>query len=140
MTIAQVTQGIVDALYTGLSGIKIYTESVNQSLDTPCVLVKCLNPSHSRNLGRRYIKSLQYSVQYFPNTENVYSECNSACESMFEVLEDITVDNRIIHGYDMGGEVVDGVLTFTVNYDVFLLREQTGLVDMGTADVTVSAE
>lgn len=140
MTIEQVTQGVVNALYVGLSNTKIYIESVKQDLDTPCVLVKCLNPSQGRELGRRYLKSLQYAVQYFPNTDNINSECNAVCDSLFGALEEIEVDGRVIHGLNMSGSVTDEVLTFTVTYDVFIIKEEIAEDDMASLNVDVGVE
>jgi hypothetical protein len=52
-------------------------------------------------------------------------ECFSVLERLFECLENVILRGRPIHGTELHGEVVDEVLTFTVNYDGFVLKEQT---------------
>lgn len=133
MTIANIIQGVVNALYEGFSGITIYTESVMQDLQTPCVLVRCLEPSQARDLDIRYIKSCPLAVQYI-SEHNTNEECNAASEVMFEALEDITVNDRILHGRDLQATTSDGVVTFTVRYDVFLMKT-VETDEMETCDV-----
>lgn len=127
MTIQTLIDSIAEALFQEFgSDYEIYTEKVEQGLKEPCFLIRCLNPTNNKYLGRRYKRTNQFSIQFFPSSEiEAYVECVSVLERLFECLEDITVMDAPLHGTNLTGEVVDGVLTFTVNYDLFTLKETT---------------
>ena len=133
MTIKELIDAIAEALFQEF-GIKyeIYTDKVEQGLTEPCFFVRCLNPTKNRHLGLRYRRTNQFSVQYFPSTAEVHEECASVLERLFECLEDIFLSGKPIHGTDLNGEVTDGILNFTVNYDGFVLKteEQTNMEDL----------
>lgn len=141
MTIEQVKQGIIDALFANMGASrKFHTENVNQDLDRPCLLVRCLNPSQAVDLGDRHSKSMLFAVQFFPTSDDTAQvECNNACDMMFDALENITADGQILHARDMSGQTSDGVLTFTVSYDLFFLTSETS-VKMGDVAISVTAE
>lgn len=140
MTIQNLTDAIAEALFQEFgSDYEIYTERVEQGLTEPCFLIRCLNPTKNRHLGLRYIRTNQFSIQYFPSTAEVIAECTSVMERLFECLDSITLSGKPIHGMNLNGEITDGVLTFTVNYDGFVLKkeEQSHMEDL-EIDVTES--
>ena len=101
----------------------IYTESVEQGLKEPCFFISCLNPTSKVFLGERYFRANQMCIQYIPtNTSVEKEECNAVVERLFNCLEYITVGEDLIRGSKMSSEIVDGVLNFFVNYDLFTLR------------------
>ena len=101
----------------------IYTESVEQGLKEPCFFVSCISPNHRVFLGKRYFSQNQFCLQYFPtNQDRAKEECNTVAERLFLCLEYITVSGDLIRGSKMYCEMVDGVLNFFVNYDLFLYR------------------
>lgn len=101
----------------------IYTESVEQGLKEPCFFISCLNPTSKVFLGERYFRTNQMCIQYIPtNTSVEKEECNAVTERLFNCLEYITVGEDLIRGSKMSSEIVDGVLNFFVNYDLFTLR------------------
>lgn len=62
-------------------------------------------------------------IQYIPTNASVEKEeCNAVVERLFNCLEYITVGEDLIRGSKMSSEIVDGVLNFFVNYDLFILR------------------
>lgn len=124
MTIQKVTDAILEALFQEFgSDYELYTESVEQGLTEPCFLVRCLNPTKNLDLGRRYKRTNQFSVQYFPATSRVFEECSAVAEKLFECLKDVVVHEKPVHGTELNGQIIDGILTFTVNYDGFVLEE-----------------
>jgi hypothetical protein len=125
MTIKELLDAIAEALFQEFgSGYEIYPEKVEQGLTEPCFLIRCLNPTKNRHLGLIYKRTNQFSVQYFPSTAEANEECASVLERLFECLEDVYLSGKPIHGIDLHGEITDGILNFTVNYDGFVLKEE----------------
>jgi hypothetical protein len=104
-------------------GYTIYTESVEQGLDEPCFFLSCINPTSRVFLGKRYFRESQFCIQYFPADKGqAKEECNAVAERLFLCLEYTTVTGDLVHGTKMKYEVVDGVLDFFVNYDLFVYK------------------
>lgn len=122
MTIQNLINAIAEALFQEFgSDYEIYTEKVEQDLSEPCFLIRCLNPTRNRFLGQCYKRTNQFSVQYIPSTAEANEECASVLERLFECLESVILHGKPIHGTELHGELTDGILTFTVNYDGFVL-------------------
>jgi hypothetical protein len=125
MTIQNLINAIAEALFQEFgSDYEIYTESVEQGLSEPCFLVRCLNPTRNLFLGQCYKRTNQFSVQYIPSTASANEECTSVLERLFECLENVILYDKPIHGTELHGEITDGILTFTVNYDGFVLATE----------------
>jgi hypothetical protein len=120
--INKIIDGICEALDSEF-GYEIYTETIEQGLQEPCFSVLCLNPTVGQVLGDRYFRTNQFCVHYFPESNKKRSECSSAMERLFNVLELITVDGDLVRGTEMHGEIDDGVLHFFVNYDMYVYKE-----------------
>ncbi|MDD3049720.1 MAG: hypothetical protein PHR06_01090 [Candidatus Cloacimonetes bacterium] len=101
---------------------EIYTENIEQGLKEPCFSILCLNPTNELFLGKRYYRTNQFCIQYFPSTDDKSSECNNVIERLFDCLEFIIVTGDLTMGTKMKGEVVDGVLNFFINYDMFVYK------------------
>lgn len=124
MTVQDLIDAIAEALFQEFGSIyEIYTEKVEQDLNAPCFLIRCVNPTKNVHLGVRYKRTNQFVIQYIPSTLEAYEECVSVLEKLFECLEDVTLNGKPIHGTEMNGEVTDGILNFKVNYDGFVLKE-----------------
>ena len=133
MTIKELIDAIAEALFQEFgSGYEIYTEKVEQGLTEPCFLIRCLNPTKNVFLGRCYKRTNQFSVQYIPSTVDANEECASVLERLFECLENVILCGKPIHGTELHGEITDGILIFTVNYDGFVLKaeEQINMEDL----------
>ena len=101
---------------------EIYTESIEQGLKEPCFSILCLNPTISQKLGKRYFRSNQFCIHYFPSSTEPRSECQTVIERLMTCLEIIEVDGDPVRGTSMNAEIVDGVLSFFVNYDMFVYK------------------
>ena len=106
---------------------EIYTDSVGQGLTEPCFSILCLNPTIEQFLGKRYFRTNQFCVHYFPSSSEKQSECLSVTERLMTSLETITIDGDLVRGTKMNSEIVDGVLSFFVNYDMFVYKKETEL-------------
>ena len=111
---------------------EIYTESIEQGFEEPCFCILCLNPTVTQFLGKRYFRTNQFCIHYFPSSDEKRSECNAIMERMVGALEYITVDGDLIRGTEMHCEFVDGVLSFFVNYDMFVYKNVVTEESMGS--------
>lgn len=120
---------IIDGISVAINAVfgdpyEIYTESVEQGLKEPCFSILCLNPTIQQFLGKRYFRTSQFCIHYFPSSNEPRSECSSVMETLFHTLETITVDGDLIRGTSMHGEISDGVLSFFVNYDMYVYKSE----------------
>lgn len=104
-------------------GHEIYTENIEQGLEEPCFSILCLNPTISQVLGKRYFRTNQFCIHYFPSTSDKRSECNSVTERLMDALEIITVDGDLVRGSEMHCEISDDVLHFFVNYNMYVYKK-----------------
>lgn len=125
---------IIEAISISLNeefgdGYETHMEEIKQGLKEPCFFITCLNPTTELFLGKRYFRTNQFCIQYFPETNEKQRECNGVAERMLQCLEYITIygEDKPIMGTKMKYEVVDGVLNFFVNYDCFVrkIEQQT---------------
>lgn len=133
MTIQDLIDAIAEALFQEFgSGHEIYTEKIEQGLTEPCFIIRCLNPTKNLFLGRCYKRTNQFSIQYIPSTAGVNEECAAVLDRLFECLENVVLFGKPIHGTELHGEITDGILTFIVNYDGFVLKteEQIPMEDL----------
>ena len=114
-----------------------YTESVEQGLNEPCFFLSCINPATRVFFGKRYFRENQFCIQFFPDgKDRAKEECNAVAERLFLCLEYITVGNDLTRGTKMKYEVVDSVLNFFVNYDLFVYKmTDSNVMEEISADV-----
>lgn len=118
---------------------KIYTESIEQGLTEPCFSIICVNPTNELFRDKKYFRKNLFCIQYFPKNEDKYAECMDIQERMFDCLEVIKVGDNLQRGASMHGEMVDQVLNFFVNYDMFIYKvESTDAME--TMDLTSNVE
>ena len=122
---------IIEAISISLNeefgdGYETHMEEIKQGLKEPCFFIICLNPTTELFLGKRYFRTNQFCIQYFPETNEKQRECNGVAERMWQCLEYITIygEDKPIMGTKMKYEVVDGVLNFFVNYDCFIKKTE----------------
>ena len=122
-------KAIIDALSIAINAefgesYEIYTESVEQGLEEPCFSILCLNPKIDQKLGKRYFRTNMFCIHYFPKSDEKRSECHSVAERLFSALEYITITGDLCRGTEMHYEVVDNVLSFFVNYDMHVYKDE----------------
>ncbi|MBQ8765406.1 MAG: hypothetical protein IJZ16_01245 [Clostridia bacterium] len=122
--IKKIIDGICLALSSNFGDEReIYTEAVEQGLKEGSFAIVCLNPTNSRFLGERYLRTNQFCIHYFPKSNEPNSECLEILEDLYETLELIEVDSDLVRGTKMSSEIDEGVLHFFVNYDFFTISE-----------------
>lgn len=118
---------IIDSISIALNAefgdcYKNYKEEKKQDLEEPCFFIQCLNPTQRLFLNKRYFRKNQFCIQYFPETSDKNEECFAVAERLLERLEYLTVNRDLVMGTKMHYEVVDGILHFFVNYDMFVYK------------------
>jgi hypothetical protein len=118
---------IIDAISVSINSefgdeYEVYTESTKQGLKEPCFSVFCLNPTNRLFMNKRYFRTNQFCIQYFPSSDEQKAECNSVLERLYDSLEIINMEGDLTKGTNMKSEFVDGVLNFFINYNMFMYR------------------
>ncbi|ABX43317.1 phage tail terminator family protein [Lachnoclostridium phytofermentans] len=121
-------------------GYGIHTESIEQGLEEPCFFILCLNPTNELFLGKKYFRTNQFCIQYFPSTDKTRIECADVLDRLFDCLETITINEDLIMGTRMNGEIVDGVLNFMVNFNLFVYKDADRADEMDTVTVKSDAK
>lgn len=123
--INKIIDGIIATIRSEFKGdYDIYTESVEQGFEEPSFSILCLNPTVNQKLGQRYFRQNKFCINYFPKSTERRTECQAVAERLTWALELITVDGDLCRGTDIHSEIVDDVLSFFVNYDLFVIKNQ----------------
>lgn len=122
--IKSITEAVCIALNAEFGdGYTIYTEPVEQGLKEPCFFVFCIRSAGRRFPGRRYFQENLFCVQYLPaDRDRETEECGTVAERLFSCLGCINAGNPV-RGTKMNYEIVDGVLHFFADYDLFVREE-----------------
>lgn len=106
------------------SDISVYTDEMEQGIETPCFLVTDLISTEEQILGNRYKRSYPFMVQYFPKERQYRLECDKVKDRLFNCLEYIMADENRTRGTDMSGRIVDGILNFEVTYNMQIFKDR----------------
>jgi len=117
-------------------GKRIYSESVKQGLQEPCFFIAVLNPLQTQVIGNRYFRQQPFDIHYFPAVQDNNNELQEMASDLFIALEYITLANGdLVRGKEMRYEVVDGVLHFFVDYNMYVRKIEVPADDMETLTV-----
>lgn len=126
----------VDEIFAGQ--YPIYTDPVEQGLETPCFFIGILKTDVQPMLGRRCLRSWEFRVQFLTE-ENGHGNrelMNRVSERLMEELEYITLsDGTLMRGTDRGCEADDQVLTFLIQFGGFFLQPETPAEPMERMDL-----
>lgn len=121
------------------SDYKIYKEEIKQGLKEPCFSIVVLEPSQEAKLPNRYFRSYPFDIHFFPESKTK-NEMYNVAEKLLIELEYITVLDNLCRGTKMRYEMVDGVLHFFVNYDLFIKKPKELGEYMETLTINVKLE
>lgn len=107
-------------------GYEIHADKdVIQELNKPCFFIAVLNPSQTPRLKGRYYRQHPFDVHYFPEDAGDNKDMHLKALKLLEILEVITLPNGdMVRGTGMNYEIIDGVLHFRVDYNVFLQAKE----------------
>lgn len=135
ITIDDIRKGIMRKINTFRDvDTKIYGESIEQNFKEPCFFIKELRSNQNRELGNRYKRSHSYDVHYFPdpdsNSKN--QDMREVAELLYDQLEYIEVNSKLIMGQEMDHQIIDGVLHLFVKYPFYVFKEMNSIPTMET--------
>lgn len=141
MVINNIISGICTKIYETFGvEYEIYKEDVKQGLNEPCFFVSLIKPTQSLFLGKRYLKTNQFCVQFFPTPgTDARNASYDVGEKLFNALEYIQVSGELCRGDEMSVSINDGILSFFVNYDMFVHKgaKETDLMADVVSDINV---
>jgi hypothetical protein len=115
-------------------GYDIYTESIEQGLITPSFSILCLNPTIEHFRDKRYFRTNQFCIHYFPGSNQPKEECYEVFDRLYKALETITIDDDLCRGTEIHSEIDDDVLSFFVNYDMYVYKDVVAEDNMESVD------
>lgn len=123
--INKILDGISNALNEEFGDeYEIYSEDIPQDFKEPCFFILCLNPAENQIVGKRYHRTHQFDVQYFPRDfKNKFSDIYEIQSRLTDCLEYVNVKEGILRGIKRRGEIVDKVLHFFVNYNIHVIKD-----------------
>ncbi len=130
---ADIINGIKNAIINEFGeNYTVYTGPVDPEVSKPCFSVLCENPTKELYLGRKYIVKNPFCIQYLPSATGAYEECIPVMEKLYTCLEIITMGDDLIRGGKMESECKDNLLSFHINYDLFVyeMEEQENMDGM----------
>jgi hypothetical protein len=105
-------------------GYEIYKEYMPQHFNEPCFSITHVGQFGSAKLPNRHFLSNRFDIQFFPiNGQNEKSQMYNVADELYFALQYIKVLDNLVRGTKMSSEIVDGVLHFFVNYDMFVIEE-----------------
>lgn len=119
---------IIDAIALRLSselgeGYTIYKERQEQGVNFPCFFIFLRSSNQKKMIGKRYFIEQKFTVEYRPGTDNKNSEIHDMVDRLNEILEYITAEGNLYRGTKMSCKVIDGILRFYVNYNLYVYKE-----------------
>ena len=117
--------------------INIHVEDeVGQGYVEPCFLIAMLNPSIKQMIGSRFFRQHPFRIKYIPLTQEKILDVQMLAFDLNEALATITlVNGDLLHGTKIRYEVVDGILYFYVNYDMYVKKLEESEKNMETIAV-----
>lgn len=132
----KLVNGIVDAIQTQFGDeYPVYREEVEQKLTEPCFSVRIIKPIIQPMIEDRFLRKNLVAIHYFPRQYGDYAEINSVFETLFSILEYITVDGYFTRGTNADPRIEDGVGIFLINFDFFVYRTETGVEKAGNLEL-----
>lgn len=117
---------IIDGIASSLNrhfgqDCKIYKEDVPQGFTEPCFSIQHIASEVTERVPPHYFTMNKFDIRFFPKDSlNAKTEMHMTARALFSVLEYIYVLDNLCRGTKMRYEIVDGVLHFILNYDLFI--------------------
>lgn len=133
-----IIDGIAKAIYNEFGeGYTIYKEQVPQNAETPCFFILCTYNSLNRFRGKRYKVRNHYVIQYIPPDDaDIRTECYDVSQRLSLCLEFVGSGDGLIKGNNMSSTTTEDLLEFTVDFDLFAVRDETPETPMKNVIIT----
>lgn len=134
----EIIKGIAKAIQNEFgNAYTVYSEKVRQGVRKPCFFINGERFGEIPYIMGRYMKENAFLVSFYPQDfgdDGEKDQCGKAAERLFKCLEYIIVDGNLTRGSKMSGEIRDGVLKFSVNYDMFVVKPKEEIPAMENLD------
>lgn len=124
ITSKNVTKGLVKRLRELFPKYGIHTENIEQGLSPPCFSVICEQPVFKRFMGKRFFRSFDFCIYFYPKSDDFFAEINAVSEVLLPNLETIEVDGDLIRGSDFSTKTVDDVMVICATYGAFVFDDE----------------
>lgn len=121
-------------------GVQIYLDgATKEELKEPYFSILLLSLAQKDMIGTRKFRSNSFDIHYFPEIKGSNLELQGMASNLYEALETITLTNGdLIRGTKMNHDVVDGVLHFFINFDMYVKKvtvpeDKMGIVNHETS-------
>lgn len=116
--------------------VEIYFSNDGQEgLKEPCFVLSVKRSSRTKRIGNRYRQRNSFRLAYHPAGKPGDAEMMDVAERLLDALEFIRLaDGDLIHGTSMAYRIVDGVLRFSVDFNLFLKKEPE-IEEMETVEI-----
>jgi hypothetical protein len=136
--INDIISGISAALDTEFGdGYTIYTEYVEQGMNTPGFYIDCLAPGREKVSLGMYADTMNFDIHYFPQGANVKGDCYETGARLMDCMMRIALsDGTLMDGKAMSFSIKGDVLHFLVSYKT--LRRAIPRADEQMETITTS--
>ena len=120
------------------SGYTLYVDAPDQNFKTPSFIVDVINPMQERKRpfslrdeegehvvfrpAMMYYRIMPTLIQYFPKDKKGKHECLQVAERIFNTIEEITIDGKVIRGADFEMQITEDVLQIFVTYRFYTMK------------------
>lgn len=122
--------GVTLALHAAFPDSQVHGGNVKQGLNAGDFNVIMPGAGHTKEVGRRYRRTPELDVLYYPKTTPCAAECYDVAHQLMEVLGSIvTPEGDTIHATGLKWQVQDNVLHILVQYPhcIYIPLEQEAM-------------
>lgn len=123
---------IIEAISSAVSiefgeGYECHMEEEKQDLKEPCFFIILSESALNLYMGQKYKMDNSFSILYYPGSDEIERECNDTASRLCRCLEYIYLEGEElpIRGSGIQYEVIDDVLKFNINYNMFVYITET---------------
>ncbi len=128
----RILSGVCTKLSETFEGSEIFTEAVENGFGKNCFYVVCKTSKETQLIGKRFKLENSFKIMYFPNSRDKNEECTMVSNMLGNCLMFIDVDGDLVRGTGLSGVIEEGVLNYTVSYNMIVYKEdETDVVEMG---------
>ena len=109
-----------------LYGISGEIEQQEQNFEVPCFYIEPLTVVRVSEINKVQGRNYTFNIRYHQAENEPLINLNFMGDSLIDDMELLDLKGDLIHGSKMSYKIIDGVLHFFINYNVFL--EEDGVI------------
>lgn len=121
----EIQSSVVTQLNKIFPEAEFYMDDIGQDFTEPCFFILAVSSEQKQVIKDRYYRQYAFDIQYFPQDTGAPAEEISEVEAvLWTALEYVELQDGLVRGTQMRTQIIDGILHFFVQYDVFVLKKQ----------------